>query len=123
MNNPLKQQIAKNAANQIYEAYPTLWERFGERGFEHTEKDNMHHLDHLETAYDLKDKQVFLDYSLWLEKVLTSRNVETDLIVDNFERLTSLLVEEIEIEEKEFMQSCLKEAIELLEGSNKRKGG
>lgn len=123
MNISIKQQIAKEAANQIYEAYPSLWERFGERGFQHTETDNLHHLDHLETAFDLKDRQVFLDYSLWLEKILTSRNVETALIIDNFERLIGLIAEEIETEEKEFMQACLQEAIELLKGSNKRKGG
>lgn len=122
MNQVLKKQIAKSAADQIYESYPALWDRFGERGFEHTEKDNLHHLDHLETAYDLNDKQVFLDYTIWLEKILTSRNVGADLIIDNFERLISL-VEEAERNEKEFMQQCLQEAIDLLKGSNLKKGG
>ncbi|CEG22167.1 hypothetical protein BN1080_01089 [Planococcus massiliensis] len=123
MNQALKKQIAKSTANQIYEAYPFLWDRFGERGFEHTEKDNLHHLDHLETAYDLNDKQVFLDYTIWLEKVLTSRNVGADLIIDNFERLIGFIEAEAEQKEKEFMQQCLQEANDLLKGSNLKKGG
>lgn len=122
MKTVLKEQIAKKAADQLYDAYPSLWERFGERGFEHTEKDNMHHLDHLETAYDLNDRQVFLEYTLWLEKILSSRNVETALITDNFERLISLLNDEVEPEEKEFMQLCLQESINLLKGSTMEKG-
>lgn len=123
MKQDLKKQIAKSIAIQIYEAYPTLWDRFGEHGFDHTEKDNMHHLDHLETAYGLNDRQVFLEYTLWLEKVLTSRNIESDLIIDNFERLIGLLDAEVELKEREFMQQCLQEAIDSLKGSNLKKGG
>lgn len=107
MNRDVKKQIASNTAKSIYEAYPNLWERFGERGFLRTEEDNMHHLDHLETAFDLQDQQVFIDYSKWLETVLTSRNVETALIVDNFERLIKVLPGNVNAKEEEFMIACL----------------
>ncbi|MBZ5200533.1 hypothetical protein HU147_04800 [Planomicrobium chinense] len=114
MNKAIKDKIALETAKSIYEAYPNLWERFGEQGFQHTEKDNHHHLDHLETAYELEDKQVFLDYSLWLETVLNSRNVETALIIDNFERLIDILPGKTEKQEERFMLDCLKEANALL---------
>lgn len=117
MKNDVKNKIASETAKSIYAAYPTLWERFGERGFEHTEKDNHHHLDHLETAYSLKDEQVFIDYTLWLETVLTSRNVETALIIDNFERLLQILPGNTEQEEEVFMSGCLKSAIAVLKPS------
>ncbi|RNF38373.1 hypothetical protein [Planococcus salinus] len=109
-----KQHIAAATAKSIYEAYPTLWERFGERGFVHTEKDNLHHLDHLETAFSIKDKKIFTDYSSWLETVLTSRNVETALIIDNFERLIDILPLHLEEDERVFMLECLEEAISCL---------
>jgi len=114
MNKAIKVKIALETTKSIYEAYPNLWERFGEQGFQHTEKDNHHHLDHLETAYELEDKQVFLDYSLWLETVLNSRNVETALIIDNFERLINILPGKTEKQEERFMLDCLKEANALL---------
>lgn len=114
MNKAIKDQIALETAKSIYEAYPNLWERFGERGFQHTEKDNHHHLDHLETAYELEDKQVFLDYSRWLETVLNSRNVETALIIDNFERLIDILPGKTGKQEERFMLDCLNEANALL---------
>lgn len=114
MNHDVKIQIAADTAKSIYKAYPNLWERFGERGFSRTEEDNMHHLDHLETAFELQDQTVFIDYSKWLETVLTSRNVETALIVDNFERLIQALPENVDAEEEEFMLACLKCAIKEL---------
>lgn len=121
MNPQQKEQIAQDTANGIYEAYPNLWERFGDRGFEHTVKDNHHHLDHLETAWELKDQQVFLDYAVWLETVLVSRNVETALIIDNFQRLMAIVPHHTEKAQGDFMQVCLQRAVQLLELPNDRR--
>ncbi|MBT2571187.1 hypothetical protein [Planococcus sp. ISL-110] len=109
-----KNKIASETAKSIYAAHQTLWERFGERGFQHTEKDNHHHLDHLETAYSLDDAKVFVDYAIWLETVLTSRNVETALIIDNFERLQKILPGNTGKDEEAFMLRCLTSAISVL---------
>lgn len=109
-----KQSIAAETAKSIYEAYPDLWERFGEKGFIHTEKDNHHHLDHLETAFAMEDKAIFLDYTKWLESVLRSRGVETALIIDNFERLMAILPGKVEKKEELFMLNCLEKANHLL---------
>ncbi|PSL40783.1 hypothetical protein B0H99_104245 [Planomicrobium soli] len=115
MNLLTKQQIAKETRESIYAAHPSLVERFGENGIVHTEKDNIHHLDHLETAYSLKQPSLFLDYTKWLQTVLESRNVGTHLIIDNFERLIAILPGKVKLEEEEFMILCLKEAIHLLD--------
>lgn len=117
MNKETKNKIAADTAKSIYDAYPTLWERFGERGYEHTEKDNHHHLDHLDTAFSLNDEKIFTDYVLWLETVLTSRNVESALIIDNFERLQKVLPGNIDTDEEVFMLRCLTNAIAVLSPS------
>lgn len=109
-----KQLIAAETAKSIYAAYPNLWERFGEKGFIHTEKDNHHHLDHLETAFSMKDEDIFLDYTKWLETVLQSRGVETALIIDNFNRLMDILPGKVAAEEEVFMLTCLEKANALL---------
>lgn len=110
-----KHLIAAETAKSIYEAYPNLWERFGEKGFIHTEKDNHHHLDHLETAFSMEDEAVFLDYTKWLESVLSSRGVETALIIDNFQRLMEILPGKVDADEETFMLTCLEKANALLE--------
>lgn len=115
MKTETKQLMATETAKSIYEAYPDLWERFGEKGFTHTEKDNHHHLDHLETAFSMEDEAIFLDYTKWLESVLRSRGIETNLIVDNFERLMKILPGKVGVEEETFMLACLEKANALLE--------
>ncbi|OHX52244.1 hypothetical protein BB776_02375 [Planococcus salinarum] len=115
MKTETKQLIAAETAKSIYDAHPKLWERFGEKGFIHTEKDNHHHLDHLETAFGMEDEAIFLEYTTWLESVLRSRGVETDLIVDNFERLMKILPGKVEAEEETFMLACLEKANALLQ--------
>ncbi|MFG6148123.1 hypothetical protein [Halobacillus sp. B23F22_1] len=87
MNNREKDQLVHRVVEEIYEAHPALWDRFGQNGRDRTEEDNYHHIDHLYTAYEMNSAEYFLDYTTWLENVLTSRGVGTDLIIDNFERL------------------------------------
>lgn len=110
-----KQLIAKKTADAIYEAYPNLWDRFGDRGYAHTIKDNHHHLDYLETAWELNSSQSFVDYAIWLETVLVSRNVETALIIDNFKRLIEIVPRYTEAMQGDFMLGCLDRAVRLLE--------
>lgn len=110
-----KQLIAKKTADAIYEAYPNLWDRFGDRGYAHTIKDNHHHLDYLETAWELNSSQSFVDYVIWLETVLVSRNVETALIIDNFKRLIEIVPRYTETMQGDFMLGCLDRAVRLLE--------
>ncbi|QTD42943.1 hypothetical protein [Sporosarcina sp. Te-1] len=87
MERHLKDTIVDEVVREIYEAYPSLWERFGDNGHQRTVEDNHHHLDHLETAFLMDDSRFFMDYTIWLNEILTSRNVGTELIIDNFERL------------------------------------
>lgn len=122
MNQQQKQQIAEKTAEGIYEAYPNLWERFGDRGYAHTVKDNHHHLDYLETAWELQSEQSFLDYAVWLETVLVSRNVETALIIDNFQRLIEIVPRYTETTQGDFMRGCLDRAVRLLELPQHKRG-
>lgn len=117
-----KQLIAKKTADAIYEAYPNLWDRFGDRGYAHTIKDNHHHLDYLETAWELNSSQSFVDYAIWLETVLVSRNVETALIIDNFKRLIEIVPRYTETMQGDFMLGCLDRAVRLLELPQHKRG-
>ncbi|GGD07045.1 hypothetical protein [Pontibacillus salipaludis] len=113
-----KEKIVDQIVHEIYAAYPFLWERFGENGRKRTIEDNYHHLDHLSTTYNMGDAQFFMDYTKWLQTVLTSRNVGTELIVDNYERLYRHLDELEDQEESKAYQSYLTSGIELLKATN-----
>lgn len=87
MNRKERERIVHNVVEEIYDEYPYLWEKFGQNGRERTEEDNYHHLDHLRAAFEMSSADFFMDYTTWLNNVLTSRGVGTFLIIDNFERL------------------------------------
>ncbi|WP_079526111.1 hypothetical protein [Halobacillus hunanensis] len=106
MRKQVRDEIVSTSVEEIYQAYPNLWERFGENGHKRTEEDNYHHLDHLTTAYEMNSVSFFLDYTEWLNTILTSRNVGTALIIDNFERLHRL-IKQAEMESREEQDAYL----------------
>ncbi|MCA1011125.1 hypothetical protein [Halobacillus halophilus] len=91
MNKIEQEWLVTQVVTEIYHDYPYLWEKFGQHGRDRTEEDNYHHLDHLKTAYEMGDGAFFIDYTEWLNSVLTARDVGTSLIIDNYERLIRLL--------------------------------
>ncbi|MCD5325214.1 MULTISPECIES: hypothetical protein [Pontibacillus] len=113
-----REHIVDQIVNEIYEAYPFLWERFGENGRKRTKEDNYHHLDHLSTTYEMGEEQFFMDYTKWLQTVLTSRDVGTELIIDNYERLYRHLEGLEDHDEQKAYQSYLKNGIEFLRATN-----
>ncbi|MUV37743.1 hypothetical protein JNUCC1_01549 [Lentibacillus sp. JNUCC-1] len=114
MDEHIKQQIAETLTNDIYQSYPYLWNKFGESVYEHTIADNLHHLNHLELAIQLEQSNIFRDYTKWLDTVLTTRGIGTDLIIDNFKRLQITLPEKLEQTEAEACVRQLEDTIVLL---------
>ncbi|WP_035187490.1 hypothetical protein [Alteribacter aurantiacus] len=85
-------RIAIKLTDRFYEEYGDMLEKFGDRGKKHTRNDIHHHFDYLKTSEKLNNKTVFIDYATWLNTVLTSRDVPTELLMKNFE----WIVEELE---------------------------
>ncbi|GKV57198.1 hypothetical protein NCCP2222_31450 [Sporosarcina sp. NCCP-2222] len=111
----VKEPIVEAVVKEIYEAYPSLWERFGENGHQRTIEDNHHHLDHLETAFQMDDSRFFIDYTEWLNEILTSRNVGTELIVDNFQRLQKHIPGKLDSIREQSYLHCLELALNSLQ--------
>ncbi|MBN8235476.1 hypothetical protein JF544_09445 [Halobacillus kuroshimensis] len=122
MNNTEQAHLVRTVTEEIYEAYPYLWEKFGQNGRDRTEEDNHHHLDHLAAAYEMRSVDFFMDYTDWLNNVLTSRNVPTGLIIDNFQRLVRLLDGQslVDEDEKRMFIVYLEQALKRLHTLNER---
>ncbi|WLR49362.1 hypothetical protein LC065_09580 [Halobacillus litoralis] len=122
MNKSEQSRLVQLVADEIYEAYPYLWGKFGQNGRDRTEEDNFHHLDHLQAAYEMDSVDFFIDYTKWLNTVLTSREVPTSLIIDNYERLVRLLkdMEVVDEAEKQCYIKYLDEALQHLHTLSKR---
>ncbi|EMR05580.1 hypothetical protein C772_02400 [Bhargavaea cecembensis DSE10] len=106
-------QIVNQVTEKIYEIEPALLERFGEQGKAKCREDNHHHMRHLHTAYELNETNVFTDYAVWLNGILTRHGMKTKHLIDNFEIIRSLLEQETG-EQAESYRRYLTKAISTL---------
>ena len=110
---PLIEQVTE----RIYALDPSLQERYGEKGKEKCRADNKHHLEHLQTAYELNNTKVFTDYTLWLNGILQKFGMKTQTLLDNFVILKEelVLLSDWPEQKQQMYLSCLTDAIAILE--------
>ncbi|MET3683891.1 hypothetical protein ABID56_002007 [Alkalibacillus flavidus] len=110
------QQLVDSVVSAIYQETPELYDRFGERGLERCREDNFYHLQYLTTSFQLQSTSIFLDYTSWLNEVLTSRGIDRDHIIQNYRLLIDAIPKTIDDDaEQFFFQSCLTQAIDHLD--------
>ncbi|RAS71725.1 hypothetical protein [Priestia endophytica] len=114
MNSAIANKIVAEVTEEIYTEYPELLQKFGRSGKQKCQEDNEHHLNQLRAAVHHDNVKMFIDYSEWLDGILTSRGMKTDHLTDNFARLIKHFKKQ---EDKELQKhiSFLQEAIETLE--------
>lgn len=88
---PSRETCANATTQAIYAKYAADLQRFGERGKQNCRQDILYHLDYLQAALNSSEPDVFVQYALWLNDVLSSRRVPTahlifslDLLADFF---------------------------------------
>ncbi|KQU62883.1 hypothetical protein FZC83_19055 [Rossellomorea marisflavi] len=93
------QLLIDTVVEKLYKRYPDLQDRFGEEGRRKCREDNVHHFNYLQSAADVEEERIFVDYAIWLNSVLVSRGMKPDHLIDNF--------------------VCIQEAIEEGEGDSR----
>jgi hypothetical protein len=112
------EEVISRSVKEIYEKYPELDQKFGERGRQKCYEDNVYHFQYLETSAGLGSTKVFTDYALWLNSVLVSRGMSTDHLIDNFRSIITALEAHPEVENGEKFTDHLHQAIYALEESD-----
>lgn len=96
--------IVEKVVAAMYKDFPFLEEKFGDKGKERTIEDNFYHFLYLNTAYKLNDTNTFTEYATWLNSVLVSRGLKTEMIIYNFKKIQECMPGILEPEvEKKFM--------------------
>lgn len=106
--------IIDDVITEMYKNDPTL-ERYGEKGKAKCREDNEHHFHHLETAYQLNNSMMFVDYAMWLNGILKKHGMETKHLVTNFQLILKYMKNRLEKEKEDTFVFYLQEAIILLE--------
>ncbi|WP_261134159.1 hypothetical protein [Bacillus sp. Marseille-Q3570] len=110
----IKERMIVEVVEQIYRKYPELKERYGEQGVQKCREDNDHHFKHLETAFELKNDQFFVDYALWLNGILQNHGMTAEHLYINFELIQKVLDDELGTERKDAYENALNKAIIIL---------
>ena len=103
--------IVEKVVVTMYNDFPFLEEKFGDKGRVRTIEDNYYHFLYLHTAYKLNDTQTFVDYVMWLNSVLVSRGLKTEMIIYNFEKIQENMIGMLDKEVEVSFLSFLDEGI------------
>ncbi|EIT87417.1 hypothetical protein A374_00545 [Fictibacillus macauensis ZFHKF-1] len=87
MTTDFEERIVDEVIEQMYSDYPSLFDRYGEKGKRKAVEDNYHHMKHLATAYELNNPQMFVDYVRWLQGILQGHGMTAALLRYNFEAI------------------------------------
>lgn len=108
------EEMIDHIVSGIYIDYPDLLTKYGDQGKERCREDNGHHFRTLEVAYKMENEKIFLDYAVWLNRLLTSRGMSSEHIIDNFDRILAVIKGK-ELDGREsFFNRCLLTAINEL---------
>lgn len=88
--------MVERVTEKIYQNDPSLVERYGDKGRAKCIEDNHHHFKHLDTAYELDNGTFFIEYAIWLDGILQKFGMSTQLLMDNFDFIIEVLLEEQE---------------------------
>ncbi|WHY72602.1 hypothetical protein [Fictibacillus enclensis] len=106
--------IVNKVVTKMYEDYPDLQNRYGEKGKKKAIEDNYHHMKHLETAYELKNPVFFSDYASWLNGILEKFGMTADLLIYNFDEIDKILAGMPDDDRVSAYRSYLGEGIKVL---------
>ncbi|SEN06529.1 hypothetical protein SAMN05192533_108212 [Mesobacillus persicus] len=114
MNISIVSNIIDEVTEGIYNDFPELLTKYGEAGKNKCREDNQHHFKQLKIALEMNNVELFIDYALWLNQILTSRGMQTAHLIDNFRRIESALANVTDPDQTGYI-SFLKAAIHALE--------
>ncbi|GMA57964.1 hypothetical protein C7445_109105 [Alicyclobacillus sacchari] len=102
---------------ELYREHPEWYEQYGEVGREKCREDNIHHVRHLETAFQLGNISIFTDYAVWLNRILVAHGMTVQHLLDNLCRMAKTVEKRTELtpERRVFFAAALAAALDRLQ--------
>ncbi|MCD5322790.1 MULTISPECIES: hypothetical protein [Pontibacillus] len=120
----IRQEIKEEIVEHVYERYlihyPELMVYYDDIKLAHIKQDTLYHLEHLESTWPMKMDVIFLDYTEWVDTVLTSRGIETKLLEDCFIWMKEFMLSYEQDEEFSYYTSLLSQAAQLLQNEKSK---
>lgn len=92
----LAPSVARAVIDEFFRRYPAWLDKYGLSGVERGIEDARFHMDFLAGAIESGNPGAFADYIGWAARVLASRNIGTNFLIENIEQVRDALVEKLE---------------------------
>ena len=112
--NGSREALAQAVTDRLYAEMPELTERHGERGRLKCLQDMRYNLEHLAPSVEMEDPEGFAGYVLWLDDLLSARNVATTEVVRCLEITRRVVAERMPPEEAEAVDRSLQAGLAAL---------
>lgn len=109
-----KDQLAPVITARLYDAVPSLAERYGERGRQKCLEDMRYNLEHLAPAVALSSPAMFAGYAAWLDDLLRARDVPTADTVTSLELTMDALEETLDPAHLPLIRRCVDAGLSAL---------
>jgi|SRR5271166_2330650 len=109
--------IAQSVTENFFNSHPEWLTRFGSRGRKFCLEDAGFHLDFLAAAIDSDSLSSFEDYSRWLARLLSRRNISREHAAQNFSQIG--LAAQALLSDREGVASDVRSALELCNRSGR----
>jgi hypothetical protein len=108
--------LARSVTDALYDERPELYTTYGPAGRDRCLQDMRHNIEHLAAAVDLGVSGMFRDYAIWLEGLLSARNVASDDLLRSFELMESSVKRMFTEAESQSILPVLRAGIDAVRG-------
>jgi len=110
-----KESIARAVTQRMFDEYPDILEKHGERGRQKCLQDMHYNIEHLIPAVDLERPEMFADYARWLDTMLGSRGVAARDVRRCFEMVADEARERYDDEVTKLIDAIIRAGVDAVE--------
>lgn len=110
-----KESLARAVTKRMFDEYPDILEKHGERGRQKCLEDMHYNIDHLIPAVDLEKPEMFADYARWLDTMLGARGVSARDVRRCFEMVADETRERYDADEAAIIDEIIRAGVAAVE--------
>jgi hypothetical protein len=117
-----KDELADAVTRALYDDMSELHAKYGDSGRQKCLQDLRYTIEHLTSAVDLAQPDLFASYVRWLDALLRARNVSTREVVRSLELMERVVRDHLTADEADAVAACLNAGLAAL-GAATESGG
>ncbi|HEY0306256.1 MAG TPA: cobalamin-dependent protein [Longimicrobiales bacterium] len=113
--------VARSVTDDFFRRYPSWLEAYGLTGVDRGVEDARFHIEFLAAAIEGGNPNAFADYIAWAARVLSSRHIRTNFLIENIEQVRDALMKQLDPAIAAVVKSVVQHAFSAFDAGNGRK--